>query len=280
VYLRISDLAGSSGCVPYLTSKLRRSSGRWRGGSSPDFSQNFSQELGTAVHELIQYILKQPPDKREHFAKECAYDLEMLRTNLEPSNLLKQALPKQFLERGLRFDKIMKAWEHGARLLPICIDFLSRLESYYADSKNKWRVDIEVSLHENTLAEYQHNPPSTRHITDREIALHGSVDLVFRWNHVRILGELKTGKKANGKKKKTWKDQVAIYSDIWKEKHPEHEVYGMVFHASEKPIPAPSEYPFSELSEINRRVGGAQCTDCSEKLFCEKSIFRHKRKYY
>lgn len=280
MYLRISDLAGSSGCVPYLTSKLRGSSGRWRRGSSSGFSQKFSQELGTAVHELIQYILKQPPHKREHAAQECAHDLEILRTTLEPSSLLKQALPKQFLERGLRFDKIMKAWEHGARLLPICIGFLSILESYYPDSKNKWRVDVEVSLHENTLAEYQHNPPSTRNIIGREIALHGSVDLVFRWDNIRFLGELKTGKKANQKKMKTWKNQVAIYSDIWKEKHPEHEVYGMVFHASEKPIPTPSEYSFSELNEINRRVGGPQCIDCSEKLSCEKSTYLHKRKYY
>ena len=141
MYLRISDLAGSSGCVPYLYSKFRTGGGAWRGGSRPSFPSTFSQELGTAVHELIQYILAKPPVERRQIAEEMEQDLGVLRTTLQPSELLKQALPDRFLESGLRVDKIMETWRHGERLLDLCIHFLGILEMEYEGSENKWKVD-------------------------------------------------------------------------------------------------------------------------------------------
>ena len=200
MYLRISDLAGSSGCVPYLSSKFRTRGGTWRGGSKSFFPSTFSQELGTAVHELIQYVLEKPPEQRRQIAEEMERDLGVLRTTLQPSELLTEALPDRFLERGLRVDKIMETWRHGERLLDLCIHFLAELERTYEGSENKWRVDVEVKLHQNTLPEYQHAPPSSRYIVDRDVPLHGSVDLVFRWSNVRVMGELKSGD--NGKKKR------------------------------------------------------------------------------
>jgi hypothetical protein len=279
MYLRISDLAGSSGCVPYLSSKFRTGGGTWRGGSKSFFPSTFSQELGTAVHELIQYVLAKPPEERRPIAEEMERDLGVLRTTLQPSELLKHALPDRFLERGLRVDKIMETWRHGERLLDLCIHFLAELERTYEGSENKWRVDTEVELHKNKTPEYQHAPPSSRYIVDQDIALHGSVDLVFCWNNVRVLGELKSGKTGK-KKKKTWKDQVAIYANIWREKHPEHEVFGYVFHAAHKPIPVRFDYPFSELHDFDRLVGGPQCIDCSQKLNCEQSTFRPTRSHF
>ena len=89
MYLRISDLAGSSGCVPYLSSKFRTRGGTWRGGSKSFFPPTFSQELGTAVHELIQYVLAKPPEERRQIAEEMERDLGVLRTTLQPSELLK-----------------------------------------------------------------------------------------------------------------------------------------------------------------------------------------------
>jgi ATP-dependent exoDNAse (exonuclease V) beta subunit len=278
-YLRISDLAGSSGCVPYLSSKFRRGGGGRSGGYKPFFPPTFSQELGTAVHELIQYVLEKPPEERRQVAEEMERDLVLLRTTQKTSALLNEALPDRFLESGLRVDKIMETWRHGERLLDLCIHFLAELERTYEGSENKWRVDIEVKIHQNTLPEYQHAPPSSRYIVDRDVPLHGSVDLVFRWSNVRIMGELKTGN-TGVEKKKTWKDQVAIYADIWREKHPEHEVHGYVFHARHKPIPVRFEYPFSELSDFDRRVGGPQCSDCSQKLSCEKSKFTYQRSHF
>ena len=279
MYLRTSDLAGSSGCVPYLASKFRAGGRAWRGGSKSFFPATFSQELGTAVHEPIQYVLSKSPEKRRQIAEEMERDLGMLRTTLKPSALLKEALPDRFLESGLRVDKIMETWRHGERLLDLCIHFLGKLETAYEGSENKWKVEIEVSLHQNTLPEYQHAPPSSRYIVDRDVALHGSVDLVFRWNNVSVLGELKSGKTGK-KKEKTWKDQVAIYADIWREKHPKHEVHGYVFHAAHKPIFVSYSYPFSDLSDFDRRVGGPQCIDCSQKLSCERSTFQHRRLHY
>lgn len=279
MYLRISDLAGSSGCVSYLSSKFRKGGGAWKGGSKSSFPATFSQELGTAVHELIQYVLAKPPEERRLIAEEMERDLGVLRTTLQPSELLVEALPDRFLESGLRVDKIMETWRHGERLLDLCIHFLRRLEADYEGSENKWKVDVEVSLYENTLPEYQHAPPSSRYIVDRDVALHGSVDLVFRWNNVSVLGELKSGKTGK-KKKKTWKDQVAIYANIWREKHPEHEVLGYVFHAAHKPIPVRFEYPFSELSDFDRRVGGPQCIDCFQQMTCEQSTYQSKSRHY
>ena len=144
MYLRISDLASSSGCVPYLSSKFRTRGGTWRGGSKSSFSSTFSQELGTAVHELIQHVLEKPPAERRLIAQEMERDLGVLRTTLQPSELLKEALPDRFLERGLRVDKIMETWRHGERLLDLCIHFLAELERTYEGSENKWRVDTEV----------------------------------------------------------------------------------------------------------------------------------------
>ena len=104
------------------------------------------------------------------------------------------------------------------------------------------------------------------------MALHGSVDLVFEWEDFRILGELKTGKYTK-EKEKTWKDQVAIYGGIWKEKHPDHKVSSVVFHASKKPIWAYDVYNFSNLEDPNRRIGGPQCGDCPQKTSCEFSTY-------
>ena len=87
MYLRISDLAGSSGCVPYLSSKFRTRGGTWRGGSKSFFPPTFSQELGTAVHELIQYVLAKPPEERRQIAEEMERDLGVLRTTLQPSEV-------------------------------------------------------------------------------------------------------------------------------------------------------------------------------------------------
>ena len=104
MYIRTSDLAGSSGCVPYLASKFRPRGRAWRGGSKSFFPATFSQELGTAVHELIQYVLSKSPEKRRQIAEEMERDLGMLRTTLKPSALLKEALPDRVLEKGLRVD--------------------------------------------------------------------------------------------------------------------------------------------------------------------------------
>ena len=201
MYLRISDLAGSSGCVPYLASKFRTRGIASGEGSISLFPSTFSQELGTAVHEIIQYVLSKSPEKRRKIAGEMKRDLKTLRKTLQPSALLCEALPERFLERGLRVDKIMETWKHGERLLDLCIDFLGKLETAYEGSEDNWKVEIEVSLHKNTLPEYQHAPPSSRYIVDRDVALHGSVDLVFRWKNVSILGELKSGKMIKKRKK-------------------------------------------------------------------------------
>ena len=58
-----------------------------------------------------------------------------------------------------------------------------------------------MSLHENTLPEYQHAPPSSRYIVDQRITLHGSVDLVFRWNNVSVWVNSKAEKQAKKRKK-------------------------------------------------------------------------------
>ena len=273
MYLRISDLAGSSGCVPFLKGRVKNYKFLRSRPNSSSSVQKFSLELGTAVHELIQFVLKYPSESRNEIAEQCAKDLEILRTTLKPSKLLLEAFPNKFLSKGLVVDKIMKAWEHGSNLLRICCDFLTYLEDGLPNSKNNWDIKIEVKLHKNNDgSEYNHSPASKRVIFNQEMALHGSVDLVFEWQDMRILGELKTGRYSE-KKEKTWKDQVSIYGDIWKEKHPEHKVSGVVFHASKKPIWVHEAYNFSNLEDPHRRIGGPQCGDCPQKTSCEFSTY-------
>ncbi|MFL2962963.1 MAG: hypothetical protein ACJZ46_01800, partial [Candidatus Thalassarchaeaceae archaeon] len=224
------------------------------------------------------FILKQPSNSREKTADRCARDLENLRINLKPSDLLISAFPNQFLESGLRNEKIMKAWEHGSNLIRICREFLHGLEKKYPDSNNLWAIDIEVPLHLNR-GEYIHSPPSKRNIANQEFGLHGSIDLVFKWENIRVLGELKTGKYSK-EKEKNWKDQVAIYADVWKEKYPKHKIIGVVFHASKKPIYIDKLYNYENLQDNNRRVGGAQCNECHHNITCDMSKFNGRLNHF
>ena len=60
-------------------------------------------------------------------------------------------------------------------------DFLTYLEDGLPNSKNFIKIVKDDS-------EYNHSPASKRVIFNQEMALHGSVDLVFEWEDFRILG--------------------------------------------------------------------------------------------
>jgi hypothetical protein len=275
MHLPISSISGSSECMPYLEAQIRQHTSR-RGPfySSTQSVQSLPQEVGNAVHELIQYFLSQPASDREALANKCKEDLEQLRMNLEPSDLLRAALPDAFFEQGIRSEKIIKTWRYGSRLLNSCMKFLREIEQQWPESVNKWKVLVEVELHTNKRESYQHSPASSRQILEREISLHGSIDLVFKFDTIRILGELKTGKHSI-RKEKNWFNQVKIYMNVWKEKHDDHTVYGVVFHPSLKHgrKMATSPYDFQQLGNSDRRVGGPQCINCNERTSCEKSTY-------
>ena len=102
---------------------LEREVEHGEGALSPPFRQHSPKNLARQFTNSFSTSGK-TPEERRLIAEEMERDLGVLRTTLQPSELLKEALPDRFLERGLRVDKIMETWRHGERLLDLCIHFL------------------------------------------------------------------------------------------------------------------------------------------------------------
>tara|TARA_Y100001934_G_C12257687_1_gene728366 strand:- start:125 stop:973 length:849 start_codon:yes stop_codon:yes gene_type:complete len=270
--LAVSSISGSSLCTKYLREQIYSTS---KSDSPKDTEiQNISQILGIGIHEMIQFFLELPSGARRKNLEQCQIDLEILRKNHEDvSDLLIRAFPKNYFSTGLIYPKISKTWEEANPLLQGCINFLEVLEEKFPDSDGQWRILSEIPIHkESKCGSYDHTPGVTRHILQQEITLRGYIDLIFEWKNIRILGELKTGKKTK-QKESNWKNQVKIYMDVWTELHPEHTVYGVILQKNLKKgfKNLTKCFDFSPLAELNNTVGGPQCRNCKFRETCQQS---------
>lgn len=275
MYLKVSDISGSSLCTEYLAKQIYSFYSK-NNQPKTGKNQNIAQKLGIGIHEMIQYFLKLPSGDRKKNLEQCKRDLEKLRQNHEDvSDLLSEAFPDDYFSGGLLYPKLMKTWSEASPLLQDCINYLEALEERLPDSRGQWNILSEIPIHKQSdCGTYDHTRGVKRDILGKEIALRGFIDLVFEWEDFRILGELKTG--SHTKQKETnWSNQVKIYMDVWRDLHPDHRVYGVVLQKSLKNgyKNLTKSFDFNLLVEPNNLVGGPQCTNCKINETCLQSTY-------
>ena len=160
-------------------------------------------------------------------------------------------------------------------LLNGALNFLDHLEKNVPPSAGKWEIKTEVSIHLDQISEngYNHSPPSSRVIFHEEIEIHGFIDLVYEYENIRILGELKTGSH-DAVKEENWCRQVAVYADLWGEKNPEHRLACVAIHVRLTDgfkFFEPKGFEWNSFQNKDLKVGGPQCRSCSIRLSCLES---------
>ena len=271
--LNTSDIGGSGGCSSYLYGKLKRRR-RNSGSGSKGKSGSEAQLIGTGVHEIIQSVLEHDPKDRDKAAEKMFEALEDLRKKSLFPDLIKNAIPfDEYYTSGVIEKRAMNTWKEAKPLLIASLSFLNFLEENVDGSKGKWKIHSEPTIHKNKGG-FDHSPPSIREFFNEEIELIGYIDLVFIFNQYAVMGELKTGStKKIEEKKKNWIRQVQVYSDVWAEKNPQHQVSYVVIHKGIKDG-YQWGYKFSDWNDFNDQnhlKGGIQCRNCLKNSYCSES---------
>lgn len=185
-----------------------------------------SSKLGTALHEIIQDVLSQPKDCRESSKKHMLEILSIMRSERRIPLEISGIIGEDFLVGSYESKMIQDLANKGETLLHNAFGLLEKLEADNAGSESKWEVEIEHCVHcDDDQGPYFHE------IFGVKTELRGYIDLVFKWDGIVVLGEIKSGM-ISEESEKIWGRQVAAYMEIWKDIYQSQTIAGYVIHPS------------------------------------------------
>jgi ATP-dependent exoDNAse (exonuclease V) beta subunit len=225
-YLRVNDIAKILGCPNGVTKYFRESK------NNVEYSLNGSiygdtdaQATGTKAHELVQYVLES--NEREEKYEKISNALDPIEIGMELPEIIEEIIGNELL-LGRVHDKALVKFRNEASDLLRCsnqlLDYLEKIPG----TKGKWRINIEDSIHEKVDL-----IPGSYHKTIFEniIFIHGNIDLIFKYEDMLVVAEMKTGSH-QGWKEDTWDLQTQIYIDACEHKYPNKKVRGFAIHKS------------------------------------------------
>jgi len=185
-----------------------------------------SSKLGTALHEIIQDVLSQPKDCRESSKKSMLEILSLMRSERRISSEISEIIGEDFLVGSYESKMIQDLANKGETLLHNAFGLLEKLEADNAGSESKWEVKIEHCVHcDDDRDSYYHE------IFGKSTELRGYIDLVFKWEGIVVLGEIKSGM-ISEESEKIWRRQMAAYMEIWEDIYESKTVDGYIIHPS------------------------------------------------
>jgi len=274
MYLRVSDISKHYGCPKGIKPLLRNLS-EVSGYPEVDYSVRGGTEaltIGNAAHRVVQYVLENPPEKRDKIHEEVQDALNSIKQDVRMPSLISEILGEDFLTGAIHDQLLMSSWKECRNLLDCSISLLGFLEDI-PGSEGKWEIKAEMKIHGKDVSSenmYQKN------IFGSTTLLHGSIDLVFEYDHYLIVAELKTGVFAEWKKK-TWELQTQIYSDACNFIYPDKKIAGIILHKGlidgYNHVYRDSHWADS-LDDSAKTIPGEHCQYCDQKLSCNDSWFK------
>lgn len=260
----VTGLAKSGPCPASLNYELYHPNGRKKVGKQKPFSAGEAQNLGKILHDLVQHVITQPVDGRQDAIEQMVVWLNVSRKRKALVPEVREMIAPELLA-GTHIDSMTQDISTiGRTLLRATNRLLIELEQEYNGSNGSWDVEMEKSIHDGNA--YSH------HFFEELTEIRGFIDLVFSWQNVAVLVELKTGawtEASDG----AWKRQIGSYMHVWRQQNPDVEVRGFVVqHSFDKGFVEvvdenhnPFTYFFEDETMEHPHDG---CQHCSRRRFC------------
>lgn len=260
----VTGLAKAGPCPASLNYELYHLDGRKKRGTQKPFSAGEAQNLGKILHNLVQHVITQPVDDRQDAIVQMVSWLNSSRKQKALVPEVREMIGPELLA-GTHIDSMTQDISTiGRTLLRATNRLLFELEQEYNGSAGSWDVEMEKSIHDGNT--YSHL------FFDENTEIRGFIDLVFSWQSVAVLVELKTGawtEVSDG----AWKRQIGSYMHVWRQQNPEIEVRGFVVqHSFDKgfvEVVDERHNPFTYIfNDESVEISHDGCQHCSRRRFC------------
>lgn len=219
----VSGIAKAGHCSFCLNNELYYGNGRKKVGKQKPFSAGEPQNLGQILHELVQHVMIQPVDERQNAVIQMQNWLNISRKQRSLVPEITQLIRPGLLNGTHINSMTQDICTIGRTLLLASNRLLSHLEQQYSESEGRWEVEMEHCIHQEEV--YSHM------IFGEPTEIRGFIDLVFSWENIVVLVELKTGARTE-LSLGSWKRQIACYMHVWRELCPNVDVRGFVVQHS------------------------------------------------
>lgn len=224
--IAVGSIAKYGPCSKAIEDSLYSSDGKKITGFPKKMPARESSKLGTALHEIIQDVLSQPKDCRESSKKRMLEILSLMRSERKIPSEINKIIGEEFLVGSYESKMIQDLANKGETLLHNAFALLEKLEADNIGSESKWEVEIEHCVHcDDNQDSY------FLEIFGESTELRGYIDLVFKWEGIVVLGEIKSGM-ISDESEKIWCRQVAAYLEIWKDIYEYEAIIGYIIHPS------------------------------------------------